>query len=185
MSVKLRHIRRDDWTDFHDTRYARSRIVFRDWETEAQLMHIGRADRPFAVPCNGGRLVIADSGYSWLQLAPRDGRWWMTAMYAPDGTPVQYYFDVTAGNALTAGKDAWFEDMYLDVVLHTDGTLEVLDADELHAALAAGVVTPEQYDQAIQTGEMLKRMLDKAAMAEFDAIYARLAAMPLQSWDEL
>ena len=127
MSEKVRHIRRDDWTDFHEKTYARSRISFRGVETVAQLMHIGRADQPFSVPYNGKRLVIADSGYAWLQLAPKGGHWWMTAMYAPDGTPVQYYFDITACNALTDGKDAWFEDMYLDLVLHIDGTVEVLE----------------------------------------------------------
>ena len=185
MSEKVRHIRRDDWTDFHEKTYTRSRILFRGVETEAQLMHIGRAEKPFSVPCNGKRLVIADSGYAWLQLAPKGGHWWMTAMYAPDGAPVQYYFDVTAGNVLTDGKDAQFEDMYLDIVLHTDGTLEVLDADELRAALDAGDISPEQYEAAVQTGEELKAMLNEAAMAEFDAIYTRLAKLPAWAWDEM
>ena len=185
MSEKVRHIRRDDWTDFHEKTYARSRISFRGVETEAQLMHIGRADQPFSVPYNGKRLVIADSGYAWLQLAPKGGHWWMTAMYAPDGTPVQYYFDITAGNALTDGKDAWFEDMYLDLVLHIDGTVEVLDADELRAALDAGDISPEQYETAVQTGEELKAMLNEAVMAEFDAIYARLGAQKAGVWAEL
>lgn len=185
MSEKIRHIRRDDWPTFHEKTYARKRIEFRGVETEAQLMRIGCAEKPFTVPGNGGRLVIADSGYRWLQLAPKDGHWWMTAMYDPDGRPVQYYFDVTGGNAVSDGKDAWFEDMYLDCVLHTDGTVEELDRDELDAALESGAITRTRYDTAVQTGEELKRMLNEAAMAEFDAIYAALAAMPAKNWWEL
>lgn len=185
MSEKIRHIRRDDWPTFHEKTYARRRIDFHGVETEAQLMHIGRAERPFTVPCNGGRLVIADSGYRWLQLAPEDGHWWMTAMYDPDDRPVQYYFDVTGGNVLTDGADAWFEDMYLDYVLHTDGTVEELDRDELEAALRTGAIAREQYDIAVQTGEKMKRMLNEAAMAEFDAIYALLRAQKAQPWEKL
>ena len=185
MSQPVRHIRRNDWSDFHDKTYARRRILFRGVETEAQLMRIGRADRPFCVPCGDGSLVIADSGYAWLQLAPRAGHWWMTAMYAPNGTPVQYYFDVTAGNVLADGKDAWFEDWYLDLVLHTDGTVETLDADELRAALDAGAISQPQYQTAVRTGQALRAMLNADAMAEFDAVYAQLAALPARAWQDL
>jgi len=185
VSEKIRHIHRDEWLTLHDKTYARERIVFRGVETEAQLMHIGRADAPFTVPCNDGQLVIADSGYGWLQLAPKDGHWWMTAMYTPEGRPVQYYFDVTGGNLLSDGKEAQFEDMYLDLVLHIDGTIEVLDRDELDIALENGTVSRKEYDIAVKTGEELKQMLNEAAMAEFDAIYARLRAVKARTWEQL
>lgn len=185
MSEKIRHIHRDEWLTLHDKTYARERIVFRGVETEAQLMHIGRVDAPFSVPGKNGRVVIADDGYGWLQLAPKDGHWWMTAMYTPEGTPVQYYFDITGGNVLTEGADAWFEDMYLDYVLHTDGTLVELDRDELDAALTAGAITAETFETVLQNGKKLKAMLNPAVMAEFDGIYARLRAKEARPWVEL
>lgn len=185
MSGKFRHIRRDEWQDFHDKTYVRERIIFRGAETEAQLMHIGRADEPFAVPSKDGDLVIADSGYRWLQLAPKGERWWMTAMYDPEDRPVQYYFDITAGNDVSDGRDASFEDLYLDFVLHTDGTVVEQDRDELENALASGKIDLNQYDAAIQAGGALYPMLISAPMAEFDAIFARLRALPARAWDEL
>lgn len=185
MSQKIRHIRREDWLTLHERTYARQRIGFRGAETEAQLMRIGRVDAPFTVPFRGGRLTIADDGYSWLQLAPKDGNWWMTAMYTPAGKPVQYYFDVTAGNHVSGGKDAWFEDLYLDLVLHTDGTIAELDRDELDAALFAGTIDAETHARAVRTGAALKTMLNEAVMAEFDAIYAHLRALTPQSWENL
>ena len=185
MSEKIRHIHRDEWLTLHDKAYARERIMFRGVETEAQLMRIGRADAPFSVPGKGGRVVIADDGYSWLQLAPKDGYWWMTAMYTPDGKPVQYYFDITDGNVLTGGRDAWFEDMYLDYVLHTDGTLAELDRDELDAALENGEIDGNTHTMVLRNGEMLREMLNPAVIAEFDAIYARLRAKEACPWAEL
>lgn len=185
MSEKIRHIHRDEWLTLHDKTYARERIVFRGVETEAQLMHIGRVDESFSVPGKSGRVVIADDGYGWLQLAPKDGYWWMTAMYTPEGKPVQYYFDITGGNRLTDSADAWFEDMYLDYVLHTDGTLVELDRDELEAALAAGEIAQEAYEAVLRNGETLKEMLNPAVMAEFDGIYAHLRAKEACLWAEL
>ena len=185
MSERFRHIRRDEWRMFHEKTYARQRIVFRGAETEAQLMHIGTADAPFTVPSRAGRSTIADSGWCWLQLAPKDGHWWMTAMYDPDGRPAQYYFDVTAGNRLGDGKDASFEDLYLDYVLCPDGSLAELDRDELENALASGKICQNQYDIAVLAGDALRSMLISAPMAEFDAIYAHLRAMEARTWDEL
>lgn len=183
MSGQVRHIRRDEWDMLHDRTYSRERIDFRGVETEAQLMHIGRADAPFAVPCGEAEAVIADTDYCWLQLAPKDGRWWMTAMYAPDGKPVQYYFDITSGNAVGAGKAAFFRDLYLDYVLHADGTVIELDRDELE--WARDRIGEDEYRAAVKAGEELKAMLNEAPMAEFDAIYARLRNRDLCRWEEL
>ncbi len=180
-----RHIRRDEWTTFHDRTYARMRAEFRGVEAEMQRMRIGRADAPFSVPCGDGRLVIADSGYSWLQIAPREGRWWMTAMYDPADRPVQYYFDMTNGNVLTGGKDCWFDDLYLDLVLHVDGTLETLDRDELDAALAAGRISRAQHRMALEAERELRTWLNRDAMAEFDGIYAALAKKTPAPWEQL
>lgn len=185
MSERFRHIRRDEWRMFHEKTYARRRIWLWGTETEAQLMHIGRADAPFAVPGRGGRVVIADSGWRWLQLAPKDGHWWMTAMYSPEGRPVQYYFDITAGNRVGDGKDASFEDWYLDYVLRPDGGIDELDREELAQALASGRISREEYGIAVESAEQLLQRLSPAAMTEFDEIYARLRAMEARTWDEL
>ena len=183
--MSQRHIRRDEWLTLHDKTYARERILFRGAEAEAQLMHIGRADEPFCVPGRNGRVVIADAGYCWLQIAPVNGHWWMTAMYTPAGEPVQYYFDITAGNRVSEGKDADFEDLYLDYVLDPDGMVTELDRDELQSAFVSGTVTRETFDLAIESGEALKQMLNTAPMAEFDAIYARLRKIGLRNWAQL
>lgn len=182
---RRRHIRRDDWTQFHDVAYARLRGPFRGAEAEMQLMRIGRVDAPFSVRNGDGQLVIADDGYGWLQIAPEGGHWWMTAMYDPAGRPLQYYFDVTDGNALGAGKDCRFDDLYLDLVLHADGALTTLDRDELDAALAAGRISEAQHRTALRTERELRSWLNRDAMAEIDGIYALLAEKPAVAWEQL
>lgn len=180
-----RHIRRADWTQFHDVTYARMRLMLHGVETEAQRMRIGRAEPPFSVKSAGGRLVVGDSGYSWLQLAPKDGHWWMTAMYDPAGRPLQYYFDITDGNVLSDGRDCCFDDLYLDLVLHTDGTLETLDRDELDAALAEGKITAAQHRTALAAAQELAALLSGGMRAEIDRIYETLAEKTPVSWEAL
>ena len=57
--------------------------------------------------------------------------------------------------AEVCGADSTFIDLYLDVASQPDGTLELMDQDELDAALADGTITKEQYDLAERTGQML------------------------------
>lgn len=185
MSERFRRIRRDEWRNFHDVTYARQRILLWGVRTEAQVMHIGRADAPVKVPSRGGRVTIADSGWDWLQLAPADGHWWMTAMYGPEGRAVQYYFDITAGNRVGEGKDAEFEDLYLDYVLHPDGGIDELDRDELEAALRTGAISRRQYADALEAGDWLKTRLNGDAIAEINGIFARLRAMEACAWEDL
>lgn len=52
----------------------------------------------------------------------------------------------------TAGPDVWLaEDHYLDLVLRTGRDVELLDIDELVAAVSAGLLDPASAEQAIAT----------------------------------
>ena len=75
-------------------------------------------------------------------------------MFDETGRLVQYYFDVTLENDVR-GADSTFIDLYLDVAAQPDGTLELMDQDELTAALAEGIITKEEYGLAEETGRML------------------------------
>lgn len=149
-------------------------------------MHIGHSEPPFSVRHKDGRLVIADDDYSWLQVAPKGGRWWLTAMLDPAGNMLQYYFDITGGNVLTDGPDAYFDDMFLDVVMHADGTILLLDADELDSACADGTISPEQKAKTRAAADELIRWLKQPeARSELKALYASLEKLQLKPWDEL
>jgi uncharacterized protein len=60
-----------------------------------------------------------------------------------------FYLDV---GEYTPGPDRWqAEDHYLDLVLRTGRDVQLTDADELVAAVAAGLLTPQAADRAIHT----------------------------------
>lgn len=88
--------------------------------------------------------VIGD-GVRWLQLAPRSGGWFMTAMF--EGSELtQCYFDIV--DEIFFSGEASFTDLFLDVLFIPGKPPLILDADELSAALAEKVITQGQYDKA-------------------------------------
>nr|WP_225951256.1 DUF402 domain-containing protein [Mycobacterium sp. OAS707] len=60
-----------------------------------------------------------------------------------------YYLDV---GHYTPGTNAWHaEDHYLDLVVRTGKSVELLDVDELLTAVRHGLLTPETGEHAVQT----------------------------------
>ena len=60
-----------------------------------------------------------------------------------------YYIDI---GQFTPGKNIWrAEDHYLDIVVRTNRSAELLDVDELLAAQRAGLVSPGTAETAIHT----------------------------------
>lgn len=53
----------------------------------------------------------------------------------------------------------YFYDLYLDLVVYTDGTVIEDDMDELQDALQIGDITQAQYEQALETSNKLKKGL--------------------------
>lgn len=115
-------------------------------------MFIDEVTAPFV---NSRGVILADAGYVWLQYALEGEKWWLTAAFAPDGTLLQMYFDITDGNRFTDPDDPNFNDLYLDVVLDPDRVVTVLDRDELDEALSLGDVTEVQYRNALTECEKL------------------------------
>lgn len=153
MSVKTKTLRRAEWQRVMARRFA--------WKTlngpvrgVAALLAIDAVKAPLAVQSVGRRVTIVDAGYQWLQIAPEGRAWWLTVMFDPEGQITQYYFDVTLFNRIS-GADSTFDDLFLDVVVNPDGERELLDADELDGALAAGEITPAQHAAAWETARAL------------------------------
>ena len=99
-----------------------------------------------------GRLCIADRGYQWLELAPKDENFVITVMFDYDRI-FQQYVDITQKNVISADGDAVFYDMFLDVVFNEKGQADIIDTEELDEALAAGIITDEEYDLAKNTAD--------------------------------
>ncbi|MBR3840407.1 MAG: DUF402 domain-containing protein [Erysipelotrichales bacterium] len=104
-------------------------------------------------------ICIADTNYTWFQIGLKDKHYWITAMYDNHDTLVQIYFDVSNYNYVS--YDAYFEDLYLDVVLLPNNEIYILDEDELEEAYINHDITDEQYILAKNTCEEIVDMCTK------------------------
>lgn len=131
----------------------------------------------------GGRLLIADDGYQWLQHFPPGAKHVITATFDAQGRFVYWYIDIVKEHGLDAEGIPWYDDLYLDIVILPDGTTHVLDADELDEALADSKITTEEWQIAWDETNRLLALLAHGPlppMALREAHLAHLRALPMQ-----
>ena len=154
MVIKTRRMARDNWNRVISREYRTAEFARGELHGVVGMLRFGRVREPLKVAV-GGRLVqIVGSGYYWLQIAPEGEHWWLTAMFDPSMRVLEYYFDVTLENTLD-GAESSFRDLFLDVVGAADGSPYLLDEEELDAALAEGVITPEEHALSHETAAKL------------------------------
>jgi len=156
MSIQIvtKYLDRRGWPLMIEGRFAWMELDAPGLRGVAGLLRIQKADEPLSVTGLGCAVTIADSGYEWLAIAPEGAHWWLTAMYTPEGEPIQFYFDITRANYIQGG-DSRFEDLMLDVVVLSDGACVLMDMDELDAALRAGSITLEEHRTARKAAQEL------------------------------
>lgn len=158
----IRDMRRSDWHRILERRYTVRPCSFQGMEGVVSLLQIQKVTEPLMVPGeNGEKVLIADAGYSWLQVAFKEQFFWATVMYDDKGRFMQGYFDITGGNSFVDMKNPTFQDMYLDLVLLEGGRILVLDRDELDEAFKQKEITEEQYQKTVAEGEKLYRFLQE------------------------
>lgn len=99
-----------------------------------------------------GDLKIVDDGYYWLQVALNDKNYWITAMYNEKKEFVQYYIDISYKNVIISKDEAYFYDLFLDVV-YCKNNIILLDKNELDQALQLNSISKEQYNMAINVAK--------------------------------
>ena len=179
---KYRDLRRTDWKRITQRQYIScdDADIFGSFG-RISLIRIDDMTAPLTVQyrCAGETrdVLIVDKGFFWLQAAVPDAHWWMTAMYDARGRLIQIYFDITDGNRFDDPENPVFEDMYLDIVVASDGSIEVVDRDELDEAFAEGIISDSQYTHAITECEKLRLFIEHNVPRLFawcDARKARL-----------
>ena len=94
-------------------------------------------------------------------------------MLVADVRLIQLYFDITCGNQFDAPDTTTFEYMYLDFVVSSDGSIEVVDRDELDDALRSGTITAAQHRESVENCGKLERFLRENTAAVLDWCRAR------------
>lgn len=104
-----------------------------------------------------------DVGYQWLAICERGAHHITTAHCNAEGGPVHWYIDIVASWHLDANAFPCFYDLYLDVIALPNGQVEIIDGDELEAALAAHVVNRAQYELAWREAEAVAAAIREGA----------------------
>lgn len=146
--MNKKDMRRSDWYRILRREYVSRDCRMYGCKGKESLLVIREATAPLVVHDAGEDALIVEKDYAWVQIALEGQPFWLTAMFDDQGSLLQIYFDITAGNRFDDPENPWFADMYLDIVVNSRGELYVLDRDELDAALAESIITKEEWDQA-------------------------------------
>lgn len=103
-------------------------------------------------------LCVIDVNYKWLQFYDYSSKVCLTAIYDDRNQIVEWYFDI----ARKIGKEdgmPYEDDMYLDVLVKSNGEIILLDKDELQEAFEKDMITKEEYDEAYGVAnDLIKRL---------------------------
>ena len=146
--MKRKRADRNPWPRVTRSRYQAWRLERPEFSGFVSVYWIDQVREPLRVPFLGHPTTIADAGHLWLQLLPDATPHTLTAMVDERGEIVQWYVDICHGHGQDPDGSLWYDDMYLDVVLLPTGELEIIDGEELDAALEQGQVTAEEYAAA-------------------------------------
>jgi len=90
----------------------------------------------------------------------REGRWWYPTTYtAADGTSKGTYANVCTPVELFPDT-VRYVDLYVDVIRQRDGTVEIVDAEELEDAVSDGFVSDETAEKAMNVAEAVERAFE-------------------------
>ena len=167
IKIRRRRMNESRWRDVRAAAYRHTMTEYEGVRAAAGLMTLS-TEKPLWVGPPDERRKVVDEGFLWLQLAPENGAWWLTAMYDEKAQLVEFYFDVTAGNHLRADGDSWFDDLFVDVVLTPGKPPRIVDADELAEAVSCGLLSEQTARNALsQAQRICVEYADTAALESF------------------
>jgi predicted RNA-binding protein associated with RNAse of E/G family len=128
------------------------RVDEKDIAGYASLLKIEEINRPFMA----GVICLYNKGYSELCFLPDGENWTLFAIYNDKDEIVEWYIDITKKNALDEDGNPYCDDLYIDAVLMPDGTLLILDEDDLKNALDRGDISNADFELAYRVLYELK-----------------------------
>ena len=157
--MDLRDMKRSAWTRIRSKQQIIRDFACGKYIGKISLLKILEMSDPLVRSYEGQKVVLADVGYCWLQLAIHGSHAWFTVMFNEKGELIQVYVDVTDGNDARKANPT-FSDLYLDYVVHGSRVYE-LDRDELEAAYHAAEISQDQYETALAAGERIYAALER------------------------
>ena len=112
--MDVRDMARSAWTRIRSKQQIIRDFAWGEYLGKVSLLKILDITAPLIRSYEGHEVLLADTGYYWLQLAIHGSHAWFTVMFDARGKLIQIYVDVTDGN--DALKDnPTFSDLYLNM----------------------------------------------------------------------
>ena len=100
----------------------------------------------------------------------------LSKMYRSDNSLLRWYYDIVSYSHDPADHSLIVTDLLADVIVHPEGTVKVVDLDELAEALDRNLITKEQTADCLRS---LNHLLSLIYRDKFDKLQARLDSLGL------
>lgn len=106
-------------------------------------------------------LCIINNNYYIVEVLPKNENYAMRVYFNNKKERLEYYFDISLKNGLDEkSKIPYYDDLYTDITV-TQGSVEILDEDELKEALDNEKITKVEYDLANKTKDKLLKSINE------------------------
>lgn len=130
-----------------ESKYKNIRLNNEKFTGNISLLEIEKVEENWYVD-EEKRCVLA-KGYRWLGIYQENKNYCITAIFNEDKELVEWYIDIA--RKLGVEKEVPYEDdLYLDVVIVSDGRKHLLDEDELQEAYEKNIIDKQEYDMAYE-----------------------------------
>lgn len=157
--MKQKHADRPNWGRIIKKRYYQEYINDDHFKGYITYLLLDKVREPLNVKYDLDEICIADNGYSWIMIFPTSKFYSLTLMINREYEVLQWYFDIVKSIEITIEGIPFINDMYLDYILLPSGRLIIKDEDELNNAFNEGLITNEEYNNAVIEGEGLKESI--------------------------
>lgn len=153
--MKRKRLDRNIWTQIISKQYVQCNINDSEYSGIIALLYIEAVTQPSIWQSPYGKVKVCDTGMKWLQFLPKDEYYVLTAMISESNKINVIYVDIIANSGIADDGVAFFDDLYLDLVVYPNGNILIDDRDELITALKNNIITQNQYELAQQTQNKL------------------------------
>jgi predicted RNA-binding protein associated with RNAse of E/G family len=159
----MKHKRADhaDWPRLLKKRFTMQYYATPAFTGYACLLCIDEVTAPLWRTYQGHDVCLADNGYTWLQLFPKDTHYAVTTIFDGQGVLTRFYIDVCLRHSIDAQGMLWYDDLYIDLDISPDGEITLLDVDELDEALHDGGVSALEYELAWREANSLMTVIEE------------------------
>lgn len=157
--IKRKYLDRSNWKRVIEKSFKSKFINSEEFSGNISLISIEKVSTPLVKSMLGKDYCLANEGFTWLEQLPKDKNYCITTMFDDKGEIVQWYFDVIKAQGVTNRGVAYFDDLFLDVVVLPHGEIILLDEDELQEALTKNEITQMEYDMAYEEANRIMETL--------------------------